>query len=222
MNLLTVNSMQGGTGGNGGPATSGIGGPGGTGEGPRLFDTLNARHANNYANQRNINITNIVIIPPILAAGHMVPEYGTIIIVNGTSPHSLNGRAGGMQNHHRTPQLGYNAAQLLISTSLKDWGGTGSAPTFRNKKNKRTMSVEELLACIEKISALVKQVLKKLEQSKSFAQRQLNAVRDPVTQLPLEISFEILLQYLPAFRITQEANTLQYRPRPCGLPFPSL
>ncbi|KAJ7449981.1 hypothetical protein B0H11DRAFT_2246919 [Mycena galericulata] len=110
MNILTVKSMQGGTGGNGGPATSGIGGPGGTGEGPRLFDTLNAHHANNYANQRNINITNIVILPLLLAAAPIVPEHGMIIVVNDTPPNFLNGRGEGMRNHHRTPELGYTSA----------------------------------------------------------------------------------------------------------------
>ncbi|KAJ7453702.1 hypothetical protein B0H11DRAFT_1926842 [Mycena galericulata] len=66
--------MQGGTGGDGGPATTGSGGPGGTGEGPRV----SARQAHNYyANQRNINITNISIFSLLLPGGHMAPQHGT-------------------------------------------------------------------------------------------------------------------------------------------------
>ncbi|KAJ6558227.1 hypothetical protein B0H19DRAFT_132460 [Mycena capillaripes] len=60
--------------------------------------------------------------------------------------------------------------------------------------------VQELRARIAKLSAeieLHKDVLKKLEQDKSLVQRQLNAVLDPVAQLPLEISSEIFLQSLP-------------------------
>ncbi|KAJ6525074.1 hypothetical protein DFH09DRAFT_996332, partial [Mycena vulgaris] len=59
------------------------------------------------------------------------------------------------------------------------------------------MSVEELEARIESLSADIerqKEVLKKLEKSKSAIQRQLNNVRDPVERLPLEISSEIFLQ----------------------------
>ncbi|KAJ7457999.1 hypothetical protein B0H11DRAFT_2319680 [Mycena galericulata] len=62
------------------------------------------------------------------------------------------------------------------------------------------MSVEELQAHIAKISAdieLQKAVLKNLELSKIFVQRQLNSVRDPVARLPLEISSEIFIQCLP-------------------------
>ncbi|KAF7333496.1 F-box domain-containing protein [Mycena venus] len=66
------------------------------------------------------------------------------------------------------------------------------------------MSVELLQARIAKISAdinLQKEVLKQLEQSKSAAQRQLNAIRDPVAQLPPEISSEIFLRCrLPSWR----------------------
>ncbi|KAJ7457915.1 hypothetical protein B0H11DRAFT_1924854 [Mycena galericulata] len=66
--------MQGGTGGDGGPATAGSGGPGGTGEGPRV----SARQAHNYyANQRNINITNISVFSLLLPAGHMAPQHVT-------------------------------------------------------------------------------------------------------------------------------------------------
>ncbi|KAJ7449988.1 hypothetical protein B0H11DRAFT_323287 [Mycena galericulata] len=62
------------------------------------------------------------------------------------------------------------------------------------------MSVEELQARIKKISADIEQqkkILNDLERSKRLAERQLNAVRDPVAQLPLEISSEIFLQSLP-------------------------
>ncbi|KAJ7757771.1 hypothetical protein DFH07DRAFT_919594 [Mycena maculata] len=69
------------------------------------------------------------------------------------------------------------------------------------------MSVEELQATIEKISVDIKkisadierqkEVLNKLETSKSLIQRQLNAVLDPLARLPLEISSEIFIQCLP-------------------------
>ncbi|KAJ7678784.1 hypothetical protein B0H17DRAFT_1182298 [Mycena rosella] len=63
------------------------------------------------------------------------------------------------------------------------------------------MSVADLQARIETVSGEIdrqKEVLKKLERSKSALQRQLNAVRDPVTRLPLEISSEIFIQCLPS------------------------
>jgi hypothetical protein len=56
------------------------------------------------------------------------------------------------------------------------------------------MSAQELRTRIEELSseiALQKRLLTKLEQDKSVAQGQLNAVIDPVAQLPLEISTEI-------------------------------
>ncbi|KAJ7457929.1 hypothetical protein B0H11DRAFT_202993 [Mycena galericulata] len=62
------------------------------------------------------------------------------------------------------------------------------------------MSVKELQARIEKISTDIerqKEVLHDLERSKSLAQRQLNAIRDSVARLPLEISTEIFIQCLP-------------------------
>ncbi|KAJ6525106.1 hypothetical protein DFH09DRAFT_936997, partial [Mycena vulgaris] len=62
------------------------------------------------------------------------------------------------------------------------------------------MSAEELELRIDKLSADIiqqKEVLKQLESSKSAAQRQLNAIRDPVARLPLEISSDILIQCLP-------------------------
>ncbi|KAJ7512415.1 hypothetical protein B0H11DRAFT_1951130, partial [Mycena galericulata] len=61
-------------------------------------------------------------------------------------------------------------------------------------------SVDELEACIENLSADIerqKKILKDLEHSKSFYQRKLNDIRDPVARLPLEISSEIFLQCLP-------------------------
>ncbi|KAJ7484971.1 hypothetical protein B0H11DRAFT_1146860 [Mycena galericulata] len=64
------------------------------------------------------------------------------------------------------------------------------------------MSVEELQARIKKISADIerqKKLLKYLEQNKSLVQRQLNAARDPMARLPLEISSEIFIQCLPSF-----------------------
>jgi hypothetical protein len=63
------------------------------------------------------------------------------------------------------------------------------------------MSVKELQARIVKISAdidLQKEVLKQLEKDKSAAQRQLNAVQDPlVARFPLEISSRIFLECIP-------------------------
>ncbi|KAJ7653379.1 hypothetical protein B0H17DRAFT_1147151 [Mycena rosella] len=63
------------------------------------------------------------------------------------------------------------------------------------------MSIAELEARIDKISAEIvrqKEVLKNLQRSKSIAQRDLNAIRDPVARLPLEISSEIFIQCLPS------------------------
>ncbi|KAJ7682388.1 hypothetical protein DFH06DRAFT_1388981 [Mycena polygramma] len=62
-------------------------------------------------------------------------------------------------------------------------------------------SVQGLRARIEAISSeidLQKELLKKLERDKSLAQRQLNAVLDPVARLPPEISSEIFLYSLPS------------------------
>ncbi|KAJ7509577.1 hypothetical protein B0H11DRAFT_2270001 [Mycena galericulata] len=64
------------------------------------------------------------------------------------------------------------------------------------------MSVHELEARIEKLSADIarqKEILTDLEKSKSLVQRQLNAVRDPVARLPLELSSEIFVRCLPPF-----------------------
>ncbi|KAJ6523353.1 hypothetical protein B0H19DRAFT_1201916 [Mycena capillaripes] len=61
------------------------------------------------------------------------------------------------------------------------------------------MSVEELQARIDHFSAEIerqREVLKQLESSKSAVQRQLNALRDPIARLPLEISSEIFLRCL--------------------------
>ncbi|KAJ7727250.1 hypothetical protein B0H16DRAFT_1591149, partial [Mycena metata] len=67
-----------------------------------------------------------------------------------------------------------------------------------------SMSVQELEARIDEISAdievqkqLIKQLVQQLERSRSAVQRQLNSLRDPVSRLPLEISSEIFLQCLP-------------------------
>ncbi|KAJ7472192.1 hypothetical protein FB451DRAFT_315483 [Mycena latifolia] len=63
------------------------------------------------------------------------------------------------------------------------------------------MSVAELQEHIAQLSADIvrhKEVLKSLERSKSAAQHQLNALRDPVAQLPFEISSEIFVQCLPS------------------------
>ncbi|KAJ7453657.1 hypothetical protein B0H11DRAFT_271519 [Mycena galericulata] len=62
------------------------------------------------------------------------------------------------------------------------------------------MSTEELEERIEKISADIevqREVLKTLERSKILYQRQLNAARDPLAQLPLELSSKIFLLCLP-------------------------
>ncbi|KAJ7509529.1 hypothetical protein B0H11DRAFT_1251758 [Mycena galericulata] len=64
------------------------------------------------------------------------------------------------------------------------------------------MSVHELEARIEKLSAEIarqKELLTDLEKSKSLVQRQLNAVREPMARLPLEISSEIFVRCLPPF-----------------------
>jgi hypothetical protein len=45
-----------------------------------------------------------------------------------------------------------------------------------------------------------KEVLRDLERSKSAAQRELNAFRDPIGRLPLELSSHIFLQCLPSHR----------------------
>ncbi|KAJ7302093.1 hypothetical protein DFH08DRAFT_906039 [Mycena albidolilacea] len=61
------------------------------------------------------------------------------------------------------------------------------------------MSAQQLRTRIEELSseiALQKRLLKKLQQDKSVALGQLNAVMDPVARLPLEISSEIFLQCL--------------------------
>ncbi|KAJ7187134.1 hypothetical protein C8R46DRAFT_981420, partial [Mycena filopes] len=55
------------------------------------------------------------------------------------------------------------------------------------------MSVTELEARIDQLSANIQ----RLERSRSAAQQQLNALRDPVGKLPLELSSEIFLHCLP-------------------------
>ncbi|KAJ7787105.1 hypothetical protein B0H14DRAFT_3505904 [Mycena olivaceomarginata] len=61
------------------------------------------------------------------------------------------------------------------------------------------MSVQELRARIDELSTNVilhKKLLKQLKHDKILAQRQLNAVTDPVAHLPSEISSEIFIQSL--------------------------
>ncbi|KAJ6525044.1 hypothetical protein DFH09DRAFT_936989, partial [Mycena vulgaris] len=75
------------------------------------------------------------------------------------------------------------------------------------------MSVTELQRRIVELSADIvrqKEVLQQLETRKGAAQRQLNAIRDPVARLPLEISSEIFIRYLPS------------RPKPGGRHVPML
>ncbi|KAJ7666909.1 hypothetical protein DFH06DRAFT_984051, partial [Mycena polygramma] len=63
-------------------------------------------------------------------------------------------------------------------------------------------SVERLRARVAELSnaiRLQKEVLKNLEKDKSSAQRELNALLDPMARIPLEISSEIFLQSLPCF-----------------------
>ncbi|KAF7333481.1 F-box domain-containing protein [Mycena venus] len=72
------------------------------------------------------------------------------------------------------------------------------------------MSVEELQARIDKLAAdidLQREVLKQLESSKSAAQGQLNAIRDPMARLPLEISSMIFLRCLPRSHPKPTART---------------
>ncbi|KAJ7613913.1 hypothetical protein FB45DRAFT_258490 [Roridomyces roridus] len=62
------------------------------------------------------------------------------------------------------------------------------------------MSISELEARIEGFSTEIerhKEVLSELERSKSHAQRQLNALRDPLARIPVEISSEIFLHCVP-------------------------
>ncbi|KAJ7774949.1 hypothetical protein B0H16DRAFT_1408086, partial [Mycena metata] len=61
------------------------------------------------------------------------------------------------------------------------------------------MSVKDIEARIDELSAEIerqKNILDQLERSRKVAYRQLNAIRDPVARLPLEISSEIFLQCL--------------------------
>ncbi|KAJ7682403.1 hypothetical protein DFH06DRAFT_1030318 [Mycena polygramma] len=60
--------------------------------------------------------------------------------------------------------------------------------------------VPQLRARIEALSSLIdlqRELLRNLERDKSVAQRQLNAVLDPMARLPVEISSEIFVQCLP-------------------------
>ncbi|KAJ7343370.1 hypothetical protein DFH08DRAFT_872494 [Mycena albidolilacea] len=70
-------------------------------------------------------------------------------------------------------------------------------------------TVEGLHARIAHISADIEmhtEVLRQLEKSKSLAQGQLNALRDPLARLPVEISSEIFLECLPS-RIVPNPRT---------------
>ncbi|KAJ7871231.1 hypothetical protein B0H14DRAFT_2724858 [Mycena olivaceomarginata] len=61
------------------------------------------------------------------------------------------------------------------------------------------MAIQELRARIMKLDTeigLQRELLKKLQRDKSLAQRQLNAVVDPVARLPLEIASDIFLRTL--------------------------
>ncbi|KAJ6542067.1 hypothetical protein DFH09DRAFT_991013, partial [Mycena vulgaris] len=58
------------------------------------------------------------------------------------------------------------------------------------------MSVEQLEVHSADIDR--QEVLRKLEHSESAALRQLNDARDPVAQLPCEISSDIFIQCLPS------------------------
>ncbi|KAJ7657496.1 hypothetical protein B0H17DRAFT_1185793 [Mycena rosella] len=63
------------------------------------------------------------------------------------------------------------------------------------------MSVTQLQARIDELSAEIvrqQEVLADLERRKSAYQRQLNAIRDPVARLPLEISSTIFVHCLPS------------------------
>ncbi|KAF7328750.1 F-box domain-containing protein [Mycena venus] len=79
-------------------------------------------------------------------------------------------------------------------------------------------SVAELRARIQKLSSeieLQKKLLTKLEHDKFLAQRQLNAVLDPVARLPLEISSEIFLRCLPPLpALNLPASGTRRRPHP--------
>ncbi|KAJ7774955.1 hypothetical protein B0H16DRAFT_1263680, partial [Mycena metata] len=62
-----------------------------------------------------------------------------------------------------------------------------------------SMSVQEVQARITNLTAEIERqrdILDQLERSRTVAYRQLNAIRDPVARLPLEISSEIFLQCL--------------------------
>ncbi|KAJ7680112.1 hypothetical protein B0H17DRAFT_1182130 [Mycena rosella] len=86
----------------------------------------------------------------------------------------------------------------IISQFLRE---AGRRPMQIERFNRASMSIQELHARINDVSADIdrqKEVLKKLEHSKSALQRQLNAIRDPVSRLPLEISSEIFIQCLPS------------------------
>ncbi|KAJ7641692.1 hypothetical protein FB45DRAFT_900794 [Roridomyces roridus] len=64
------------------------------------------------------------------------------------------------------------------------------------------MSIPALQAQIDQVSADIqrqRELLKKLERNKSFLQRKLNDLRDPISRLPLEISSDIFIRCLPPY-----------------------
>ncbi|KAJ7609618.1 hypothetical protein FB45DRAFT_1066665 [Roridomyces roridus] len=86
-------------------------------------------------------------------------------------------------------------------------------------------SAQELEARIEDISADIerqpeKGVLQGLERDKSLLQRQLNAIRDPIQRLPLEISSEIFVQCLPEYPTLSDVCSV--RPRGTMPKFPTM
>ncbi|KAJ7649965.1 hypothetical protein FB45DRAFT_1075833 [Roridomyces roridus] len=60
-----------------------------------------------------------------------------------------------------------------------------------------TTQIEAEIAQISLEIERQKDVLRKLESSKNVLQQQLNAIRDPIARLPLDISSDIFLQCLP-------------------------
>ncbi|KAJ7649962.1 hypothetical protein FB45DRAFT_6296 [Roridomyces roridus] len=86
---------------------------------------------------------------------------------------------------------------------------------------RREASTEGIEAQIAQVSLEIgrqKDVLRKLESSKSLLQQQLNAVRDPIARLPLEISSEIFLQCLPTGYKNLRRKYWYPRPRPHSAP----
>ncbi|KAF8212099.1 hypothetical protein K438DRAFT_1226965 [Mycena galopus ATCC 62051] len=81
------------------------------------------------------------------------------------------------------------------------------------------MSAEELEARIVELDAEIdtqKELLRQLESTKIGTKRRLNAIRDPLARLPLEISSEIFLQCLPSCPIPESAAALALLLRICN------